>query len=219
MAAAMLAWILFACAVAYGLARVFAGYPARAERFRRLSRREAATIDAAAEAMFPPGGPIPASGLDAGSAGYADLLLDASHPRVRFLMRLLYFFFEHATLFFPAPGGLSGLRRFSSLPYDARVAWVDAWEQSRLFLRRLCFTSLRAILTEAYFSHPPVVRALGLAPFAIRSPICEADLLYPRVGAPRESIPYTRADLTPPSDGRPLDRDGPLHPRFAGEAP
>ncbi len=80
---------------------------------------------------------------------------------------------------------------------------------------RIVFTSLRAILTMGYFAAPPVLRALQLAPYDIPTPVTEADLLYPPIGKGRDAIRWTRADLTPPSDGQPLDLDGPLHPAYA----
>jgi hypothetical protein len=130
-------------------------------------------------------------------------------------MRLLFFLVEHATLVFPAPGP-TGWRRFSALSAGQRVAALEGWRTSRLFPRRLVFNSLRAILTMGYFAHPPVLRALGLAPFAIESPVREADLLYPRVGARPETIPYRREDVVPPGPQPPLDPDGPVDPRYAG---
>ena len=53
-----------------------------------------------------------------------------------------------------------------------------------------------------------------MAPYAIDTPVCEADLVYPRVGASRDSIALTAADLTPPSDGTPLATDAPLMHRY-----
>ncbi len=205
---------LLAGAVGYGLWRVFLGYPAPRTPLLCLARREAATVDAVAEAMFPPGGSIPASGLEANAPRYLDRLLDVSHPRIRLLVRLLFFLVEHATLFFPAPGRL-GLRRFSALSFDQRVAVLDGWNHSRLFARRLVFTSLRALMTLAFFAHPPVARALRVAPYAIESPVREADLLYPRVGAPSSTIPYTAADLSPERALPPIAYDAPLHPAWA----
>jgi hypothetical protein len=49
----------------------------------------------------------------------------------------------------------------------------------------------------------------------LRSPICEADLLYPRIGAHPSSIVLTRADLTPPSDGTPISLGARIDPRYA----
>ena len=210
-------WILVAVVLAMAVVRLAVGYPQPDARFVRLSRGEAALLAAAADAAFPGGGALPASGGDAGVPNWVDRLLEVSHPRTRRQMRMLFFLFEHATLVFPAPG-LSGFRRFSSLGLEQRMAVFDAWEKSRLWQRRLVFSSLRALLTLGYFAHPPVLRALGLAPFDIPTPICEADLLYPRIGAHPSSIPLTRADLTPPSDGTPLSLDAPLHPRYAGDA-
>ena len=210
----MLGWLLLAIAVGYGAARVAVGYPRPQRRFIRLARSEVAFLAAAAEANYPSGGDVEASGLDADIPAYVDRLLNVSHPRTRFRMRTLFFLLEHATLFFPAPGR-GGFRRFSSLWPEQRLAVLQAWESSRFWQRRLVFASLRAILTLGYFAHPAVLRQLRLAPFALESPICEADLLYPRIGAHPSSIPYTRDDLTDPSDGTPIALDAPLDPRYA----
>jgi hypothetical protein len=210
-------WLLIAIAVAYGVMRVAAGYPRPVQRYAQLSRAEVATIAAAAEATFPPGGGIPSSGLEAGIPGYTDRLLAASHPRARRRMRRLLFLVEHATIFFPAPGW-GGRRRFSSLRREQQVAVLTAWARSRWWPRRLVFASLRALLTMGYFSHPPVLRQLGVAPPALATPVCEADLLYPRIGMHPETIEFTPADLTEPSDGTPVAPDAPLDPRYAGEA-
>jgi hypothetical protein len=94
------------------------------------------------------------------------------------------------------------------------VAVLADWQRSRFFPRRLVFASLRAILTMGYFADPAVLRALGLAPCRVARPVAEADLLYPPIGRPRSAIRFTRADLTPPSDGTPL-LGAPLHPDYA----
>ena len=205
----LLAGLLVAAAV-----RIFKGYPRGGARYRHLSRREVAFLNAAGDATFPRGGAIPASGSDADVAGYTDRWLAASRPRIRVLLHLLFFLVEHATLLFPAPGW-GGWRRFTSLSPEQRIAVLDGWRTSRHFPRRLVFTSLRAVLTMAWFAHPPVMRQLRVAPLAIPTPVCEADLLYPPIGRSPDAIRYTPADLTPPSDGTPLDLDGPLHPAWA----
>jgi len=210
-----LGWLLFAAGGGYALTRVLAGYGPSQRQLRVLARREEAFLDAAAEATFPPGGAIEASGLDADLPSYADEWLSRVHPRIRILMRALLFLVEHATLFFPAPAP-RGWRRFSALSPEQRAAVLEGWENSRLFPRRLVFSSLRAVLTMGYFSHPPVLRQLVLAPLAIESPVCEADLLYPPVGLGPEAIRHGPSDLTAPSDGRPLDSAGPVHPAYAG---
>lgn len=195
-------------AIARLVARGCRGY--RIAPGRRLARREMAFLEAAAEALFPAGGAIPESGIDARVAAYVDGLVDAQGPRNRTLMRALFFLMEHATLVFPAPGGLSGFRRFTGLVPEQRLAVLEAWRASRFFFRRLAFTSLRAILNLGYFAHPPVLRALALAPYAIEPRICEADLIYPRIGASRGDIALSPSDLTAPSEGVPLSLTGPL---------
>jgi hypothetical protein len=208
-------WLsLFAlAALGYAVFRVFLGYPHPPRRMAVLTRGEVACVGGAAEATFPADGGIPPSGLDADLPGYTDRLMAAAHPRMRLLMHLLFFLIEHATLVFPAPGP-GGRRRFSRLDLEQRAAVLEGWRTSRLFPRRLVFASLRAILTMGYFAYPPVLRQLGLAPYAIRTPICEADLWYPRIGASRASIRLSRGDLTPPSDGTPIPLDAPLHPAY-----
>ena len=209
-------WALLAIAVGYGVARVAWGYPRPARRLTRLWPGEAHLLATAADAMFPAGGAIPVSGREADVPGYMDRLLDASDPRQRALMHCLFFLVEHGTLFFPGPGP-GRFRRFSAQGFDQRVALLDGWAESGWFPRRLVFTSLRALLTLGYFSHPPLLRALGVAPYAIETPVCEADLLYPRIGAHPSTIPYTREDLSE-SDGVPIDLEAPLHPDYAGDA-
>jgi Gluconate 2-dehydrogenase subunit 3 len=210
----MLIWIVLGAALVAGAARLWLGYPAAPPR-RTLARREAALLDAAAEAMFPPGGALP-SGRAAGITASLDEYLAIVPARMRRLIRLLFALFEHATLAFPAPPP-RGWRRFSSLDAEQRTAVLDAWRTSRLFPRRLVFTSLRALLTNGYVADPAVLAALGLAPYAVETPVAEADLLYPPIGAPRSAIRHTA--VTPASDGRPLAPDAPRLPGFAAPAP
>jgi len=205
-------WLAASLGSVWLLARIFGGY--HAPKGRLLAPREMAFVDAAAQALFPAGGAIAESGAEAGVAGYVDRLVAAQEPRNRRLMRLLFFLLEQATLLLPAPGGLSGFRRFSNLRVEQQAAVLEAWRGSRLFPRRLAFTSLRALVTLGYFAHPPVLRALGVAPLAIESPVCEADLLYPRIGASRASIALRSDDLTAPSDGTPLALGDALMPGY-----
>jgi hypothetical protein len=208
-------------AAGYASARIFFGYSPPASPPVLLSQRELGFVAAAAETLFPPGGAIPTSGCEAGIPSFVDGYAAAVPRHVRLLMRMLFFLVEHATVLFPAPGGLvgGGMRRFSSLSPEQRASALADWEGSTLFARRLVFTALRAMLTMGYLSSPAVLRALGLAPRQIPTPICEADLLYPRIGALPSTIALRAADLTPPSDGTPLGPTGPLRADYAEGAP
>jgi len=211
---AMVVWLVVAAVLVWIAIRTTYGYPVTDRHYRVLIRPEVGSLTSVSEAMFPPGGHIRSSGLDADLPAYIDRWMAISKPRIRLQMHLLFFFVEHATLLFPAPGRRRR-RRFSSLGLEQRVAVLGAWGESGLYLRRLVFMSLRSILTMGYFGHPPVLRQLGVAPLAIDPPICEADLLYPPIGKLPADIPYSADDLTAPSDGTPLDLDGPLHSDFA----
>ena len=199
--------------------RAFGGYPRPAPPLTRLARREVAFVAAAAEALFPAGGAVPPSGLDAGVPAWTDRWLGALPPPTRLLVRCLFALVEHATLVFPARGW-DGWRRFSALDAERRGAVLESWRTSRFFARRLVFTSLRAIVTQAYFADPAVLRALRLAPYAIDAPVTAADALYPPIGRPSSATRFAPEQVTvhgpldrPPAE-EPLDLDGPLHPGY-----
>ena len=192
--------------------RLWGGYAAPPAGATRLASRELALIAAVSDAIYPQGGAVPPSGTEAKIPLYADRYVAAVPAATGLLMRLLFFLIEHATLIFAGPG-LSGRRRFSSLAPDQQVAVLEGWRVSPWFLRRLVFTSLRAIVTMGYFAEPRVARSLGLAPKAIESAVVRADLLYPPIGKPKSAIRYTEADLRPPT-GVPLGPDAAIHPDF-----
>ena len=152
---------------------------------------------------------------------YLDRYLGAGQRRQRRLVVGLLLLLEHGTLLFPPwrAGGLGAWRRLSSQPVAAREAYLNGWEQSRWFARRLCFTSLRALCTMGYFGDAAVLRELGLAPRAIAPRVVEADLLYPRIGASRDSIALGEGDLSADRALPPLGPTGPLAPGFAAAAP
>lgn len=212
----LLSWVVILSALGYALKRLGLGYP-RCAGFRRLRAGEVAFLDAAAEVMFPGGGAIPLSGRDAEIPRYVDGYLDVLPPRVRLQIHAMLLLVEQATIFFPAPGR-GGLRRFSALDLAQRERALQGWSSSRLFQRRFVFTALRAVLTMGYLGHPAALSHLQLGPYAFDTPICEADLLYPPIGAGPEAIRYSRVDLTPPSDGTPLALDGPRQGGRAGAA-
>jgi len=211
-------WLpVLAGVLGYGAYRFLAGYPTPPDRNAALSPREYATVAAAALASYPRGGAIQPSGIDAGIPAHVDRFVAAQQPSTRLLVRLLFVLVEHATLLFPAPGA-GGMRRFSSLDAAQQVAYLRGWQASRLLPRRLVFVSLRAILTMGYFADPVVLRTLGIAPRALPTPVCAADLLWPRVGQPRSTIRHRAGDVTPPGTPEPLGHEGPLHPDFAESA-
>jgi hypothetical protein len=199
--------------------RLCAGYPRPAAPLPGLSRRDAALVAAAAEALFPRGGAVPPSGLDAGVPAWCGRWLGALPAGTRLLVRCLFALVEHATLLFPAPGW-DGFRRFSALDPERRGQVLEGWRTSRWFLRRLVFTSLRAIVTQGYFADAAVLRALGLAPFAIEAPVTTADTLYPPIGQPSTRVRFrpeqveVRGPLDRPPAGAPLDLGSPLHPDY-----
>jgi hypothetical protein len=148
---------------------IFLGYPRAALQGVLLTRKEQAIVSACADALFPPGGPIPVSGTEAGLVRYMDTYLGRL-PRVpRILVRLLLLSIEHGPwIFGPRPA------RFTRLRPVERVAVLRAMARSELYFRRVSFLSLRTMLTLGYLAHPEVQRQLKIvpdaAPFAKDSP-------------------------------------------------
>lgn len=137
----------------------FLGYPRAKLRSVLLSRKEQAIVSACADALFPPDGPIPVSGTEAGLVPYMDGYLGRL-PRVpRILSRLLLFSVEHGPLLFgPRPA------RFTRLRPVERIAVLRAMARSSLYFRRVSFLSLRTMLTMGYLAHPEVQRRIHIVP-------------------------------------------------------
>lgn len=206
--------VIGAVAVALFVRRFARGYASPSREYSYLKPREIDFILAATDATFPKRSTIPVSGADVDAPRYIDRWFETLDSGKRFQIRMLLLFFEQATLIWWAPG-LRGWRRFSSLSLHQRIEVMRAWYGSRFFVRRLVFTALRAVLGMAYLGHPATMRFLRVAPYDFESPILEADLLYPPIGMDHAANPYTEDDLTPPSDGTPIDLDSPVHPDYA----
>lgn len=217
----LLLWTILPIGGVLLLRRLFTGYPGPPAGTACLAPREWATISAAADATFPEGGALPPSAEQAGVARHVDGFVAAQQPSTRLLMRLLFVLVEHATLVFPAPGP-GGRRRFSSLGREQRVSVLEGWRGSPLFPRRLVFTSLRAILTMGYLGDPEVMRLLGLSPPDVGRRVCEADLLWGRIGEPSSAVRFRREDLSPPGPVAPIEVPAAAHrfdePRTGGAA-
>lgn len=122
-----------------------------------LSGPEARLVEAVADAFFPPGGPIPLSGSEAGVLRYFDRYLRRAQITQRVLMRLLLVFTELSPVLF-------GPRRrpFTRLSQRDRLRFLDEERSSRLYLRRVSFIGLRALMTMAYLSNDEVAARMGM---------------------------------------------------------
>lgn len=135
---------------------------------RGLTEREAALVGAVADTFFPPGGPIPISGREAGLVSYFDGYLRRSHATQHVLIRLLLAFTELSPVVFgPRP------TLFTRLRSEERLAVLDSMFRSRIYFRRVSFISLRALMTMAYLSNDEVTACMGVVadadPFGLRA--------------------------------------------------
>ena len=153
--------------------RLVTGYPPPALQNGVLNRCEQALVAAVADALFPPGGPIPLSGTQADILPYFDSYVQRSLPRQRLLMRLLLIFTEYSPLLF---GPVR--RRFTRLSQDERLEYLERSSVSNIYFRRIAFLSFRTLMTMAYLAHPEVERAMRICtdcdPFRIGPPVTES---------------------------------------------
>jgi len=142
---------------AWMVGQFFLGYTPPPSRFKRLGRKSYAVVCAIGEALMPEGGDIPPSAEQAGVPEFVDDYLDGVPTLTRRLIHMLFFLMEHATYFFAFT-----TRRLSEMDVKARIRYLEGWENSRFYARRLAFTSLRAIYGMAYLAHPEVEKAMGV---------------------------------------------------------
>lgn len=124
-----------------------------------LGRRDQAFVAVCADALFPPDGPIPWSGTEAGLVTYMNVYVARTAPAVQRLIRLLFAFAEVGPVFF-GPRHV----RFSRQNLDDRIAVLAAMSRSRIYFRRIAFLSLRTMLSMGYLAHPGVAQHLGMIP-------------------------------------------------------
>jgi hypothetical protein len=110
-----------------------------------------------ADTLFPAGELFPLSGSSAGVVEYMDRYLGRSPAVERLLIRLLLLFTELSPLAFgPRP------RPFTRLTADERAELLCGAARSRIYFRRIAFTSLRALLTMGYLEHEAIARRIGI---------------------------------------------------------
>ena len=157
----ILPWIVITVMGVMGLGLavqgVALGYPRSRLRTRVLSAKEQAIISACADALFPPAGPIPVSGTEAGLVSYMDGYLVRAPRGSRTLIRLLFRLVEHGPWIW-------GPRRarFTRLSPEEQRAALARMAGSPIYFRRVAFVSLRMMLTMGYFAHAGVQRAIGI---------------------------------------------------------
>jgi hypothetical protein len=149
-------------AVVIAVRGLFRGYPPSPHPgAKHLGRKAQAVVAAAADALFPPAGPIPISGSEAGLLPYMDAYLGRVDARQRGLIGLLLHFVEHAPL-------LLGPRRtrFTRLSLPDRIALLRRLAQSDVYFLRVVFLSLRVMLTMGYLANPEVAKRMRCTPSA-----------------------------------------------------
>ena len=153
-------------ALASWITWMLTSYPPKLIHSAMLNAREQTTLAAAADAFFPPGGPIPVSGSDAGAVRYFDNYLSRCRSTQRLLTRLLFAFTEYSPLWFGPHR-----RRFSRLSQAQRITFLDRANTCSIYFRRVAFISLRALMTMAYLANRQVAQHMNMArntdPFGI----------------------------------------------------
>jgi hypothetical protein len=116
-------------------------------------------FQALAEAMIPSGGPFEegavamrvADDVEGFVAGFG-----SAGPR---MLRLGLRLFDLCPFFLPP----IRMRRFSRLPLDQRIWILEAWEESRLMVRRQASHVLKLLVMGYFYGRPDVQARLGYA--------------------------------------------------------
>jgi hypothetical protein len=122
-----------------------------------LTQAERTVLGAAANAFFPPNGPILMSGCDAHVVEWFENYVTRSLPTQRILIRLLFVFTELSPLVFGPKRA-----RFTKLSQAERIEVLDRASRSSVYFRRVTFTALRAMMTMAYLCNPMVARTMNM---------------------------------------------------------
>lgn len=125
--------------------------------FRAVAGESDQTVRAFADALFPPKGPIPISGSEAGAAEFMRKYTAGCQPRQRRLVYLLITVTELGPLVFGPRR-----KRFSRLTQAERQAFIADGYTSRIYMRRVCVLTMRALLTMAYFANEQVLAHIGM---------------------------------------------------------
>lgn len=161
----LLVGIVLGAGAAVALVRGIAlGYPRAVLADSVLSAKEQAIVAASADTLFPAGGTLPLSGTQAGVVAFFDGMMRRVPAQNRLLIRALLRFLEHGPWLFDRRS------RLTSQAPSARVATLRAWSESRVYLLRVAFLSIRTLLAMAYMENPAVASRIGhhadLDPFA-----------------------------------------------------
>lgn len=139
------------------LGRRLSPYPSPRLTGSTLNRMEQSLVEAVADAFFPKHGPFPRSGSEADILAYFDGYMDRSRPQERFMLHLLLLFTELSPVAFSRRH-----RPFTRLSSPEREQFLRGAFDSRIYFRRVAFTSLRALMTMAYLAHPDIALHIGL---------------------------------------------------------
>lgn len=120
-----------------------------------MTKNERVVVAACADAMFPPAGPIPVSGTEAGLVAYFGAYCQRLPLKQRTLIRLLLLFIQLSPLVFGPRFTL-----YTGLKQDDRISALERMEKHRWQFLRGVFQSLRFILTNGYFACPKAERTI-----------------------------------------------------------
>jgi hypothetical protein len=130
-----------------------------------VSKSAQTVVAACADTLFPPAGPIPVSGTEAGLVAYVAAYRSGLPRLPRLLVGLLFLFIQLSPWVF-------GPRRarFSRLPPADRARVFAEMATSAFYFRRVAFLSMRAIMTMGYFACPRVEASIMRTPRSKETP-------------------------------------------------
>lgn len=120
-----------------------------------LTDKEYKIVRALSDALIPRGGAFPLGAEDLNAAEKVDEFLGYLRPDIRMEIKVMMKILNYSPLF------SLKLRTFTRMSLDERIAYIQAWEESRFYSRRAILLALKALVCMAFYADPKVEEILG----------------------------------------------------------
>jgi len=124
-------------------------------QLKNLSRKDALIINAVGSSIIPRDESIPFSFEDLALDAVADEFMDSYSDGVKAGIKFILRYFNISPVF------SLKFKTFLKMDGDERRRYLEGWENSRRYLKRYLFISLKAITVMFYYNNPVVKEALG----------------------------------------------------------
>ena len=123
-----------------------------------LTKREVRVIKTLGQTLFPRGGKLASDSIDADVVTYIDRYMSHLSKWDQLRLRSLYQLFEFGI----AASTLNPAKRFTTADPEERREYLEEWEHSSIYARRMIFGGMRSVFLLAYLSNETVSGEFGM---------------------------------------------------------